>query len=97
MVKKNLGEKKGGSQYLVIFWRFLDLENFYKCLTFQGGKKLLLQGMLPGDGGVQHCSSADERLVGSDLCFAQDHDSFQELGLEFISWILILLLLDGSR
>ena len=34
LVKKNLGEK-----YLVIFRQFLDLEIFYKCLTFQGGKK----------------------------------------------------------
>ena len=43
MVKKILGEKKGGPQYLVIFLRFLDLENFYKCLTFQGGKTLFFK------------------------------------------------------
>ena len=34
-----LGEKKGGSQYLVIFQRFLDLENFYKCLTWVRSKR----------------------------------------------------------
>ena len=34
MVKKHLGEKSGGVQYLVIFRRFLDFEIFYKCLTF---------------------------------------------------------------
>ena len=39
MVKKVLGEKRGGVPYLAIFGRFLDFENFYKCLTFLGGKK----------------------------------------------------------
>ena len=39
LVKKISGEKKGGVPYLAIFWQFLDFENFYKCLTFQGGKK----------------------------------------------------------
>ena len=39
MVKKILGEKKGGVQYLAIFGWFLDFENFYKCLTFLGVKK----------------------------------------------------------
>ena len=29
----------GRSQYLANFWQFLDFENFYKCLTFLGGKK----------------------------------------------------------
>ena len=38
-LKKILGENGGGSQYLAIFRQFLDFENFYKCLTFLGGKK----------------------------------------------------------
>ena len=37
--KKILGEKGGGVPYIAIFHRFLDFENFYKCLTFLGGKK----------------------------------------------------------
>ena len=39
LVKKNFGWKWGGSQYLANFRQFLDFENFYKCLTFLGGKK----------------------------------------------------------
>ena len=41
--KKFWVKKVGGVQYLVIFWRFLDFENFYKCLTFQGGKNIFFQ------------------------------------------------------
>ena len=36
----------GGSQYLAIFRRFLDFENFHKCLTFLGGKNTFFQKVL---------------------------------------------------
>jgi len=40
LVKIISGEKKGGGvKYLVIFRKFLYLEFFYKCLTFQCRKK----------------------------------------------------------
>ena len=45
-----MGKKGGGSQYLVIFQRLLDLENFYKCLTFQGGKKHFFSKKGPNNG-----------------------------------------------
>ena len=32
-----------GVQFLVIFHRILDFENFYKCLTFLGGKNIFFQ------------------------------------------------------
>ena len=48
--KKFLGENGGGSQYLANFQQFLDFENFYKCLTFLGGKKHFFFKKWPNNG-----------------------------------------------
>ena len=40
----------GGVPYLAIFGRFLDFENFYKCLTFLGGKKHFFFKKCPNNG-----------------------------------------------
>jgi len=41
--KKFWVKKVGGVPYLAIFCRFLDFENFYKCLTFLGAKNTFFQ------------------------------------------------------
>ena len=62
-------KKRGGVPYLAIFGRFLDFENFYKCLTFLGGKKHFFFKKCPNNGLVSEKKYIEKFFIvggGSD-------------------------------